>query len=146
LRGVSDRWQERQPLLRQCLKRIDADVLCFQECLTGRAGGGSRAGTCASAQVLAMRAFNQARGSWATPVLRPTRVHTGNPYRRVRPRTARAAPLVPRVPLQGGAVQPGALGWRAEMVSAALGCARWRQATRRCTAALPGCRHKMQQK
>ncbi len=30
-----DRWQERQPLLRQCLHQMDADVLCFQECLTG---------------------------------------------------------------------------------------------------------------
>ena len=35
LRGVMDRWQERKPLLRQCLQQIDADVLCFQECLTG---------------------------------------------------------------------------------------------------------------
>lgn len=35
LRGVMDRWVERQPLLRQCLQQIDADVLCFQECLTG---------------------------------------------------------------------------------------------------------------
>lgn len=35
LRGVMDRWQERQPLLRQCLQQMDADVLCFQECLTG---------------------------------------------------------------------------------------------------------------
>ena len=35
LRGVMDRWAERQPLLRQCLHDLDADVLCFQECLTG---------------------------------------------------------------------------------------------------------------
>lgn len=35
LRGVMDRWQERQPLLRQSLHQMDADVLCFQECLTG---------------------------------------------------------------------------------------------------------------
>jgi hypothetical protein len=35
LRGVMDRWQERQPLLRQCIDKMDADVLCFQECLTG---------------------------------------------------------------------------------------------------------------
>ncbi|PRW20733.1 endonuclease exonuclease phosphatase family [Chlorella sorokiniana] len=38
LRGVMDRWQERQPLLRQCLHQMDADVLCFQECLTGEFG------------------------------------------------------------------------------------------------------------
>ncbi|PSC67693.1 endonuclease exonuclease phosphatase family [Micractinium conductrix] len=38
LRGVMDRWQERKPLLRQCLQQIDADVLCFQECLTGEFG------------------------------------------------------------------------------------------------------------
>ncbi len=36
LRGVMDRWQERQPLLRNCLQQMDADVLCFQECLTGK--------------------------------------------------------------------------------------------------------------
>jgi len=44
LRGVSDRWVERQPLLRQCLHQMDADVLCFQECLTGE-----RVGWCVSA-------------------------------------------------------------------------------------------------
>ena len=30
-----DRWHEREPLLRQCLHGMDADVLCFQEVLTG---------------------------------------------------------------------------------------------------------------
>ncbi|GAB4819897.1 hypothetical protein N2152v2_006943 [Parachlorella kessleri] len=35
LRGVMDRWQERRPLLHECLKQLDADVLCFQEVLTG---------------------------------------------------------------------------------------------------------------
>ena len=38
LRGVMDRWKERKPLLRQCLQEMDADVLCFQECLTGECG------------------------------------------------------------------------------------------------------------
>lgn len=33
--GVMDRWHEREPLLRQCLHEMDADVLCFQEVLTG---------------------------------------------------------------------------------------------------------------
>ncbi len=37
LRGVMDRWQERRPLLGDCLKQLDADVLCFQEVLTGEA-------------------------------------------------------------------------------------------------------------
>jgi hypothetical protein len=35
IRGVMDRWGERQPLLRQCIKQMDADVLCMQEVLTG---------------------------------------------------------------------------------------------------------------
>ncbi|KAL4433763.1 hypothetical protein ABPG75_000204 [Micractinium tetrahymenae] len=38
LRGVMDRWYEREPLLRQCLRDMDADVLCFQEVLTGEFG------------------------------------------------------------------------------------------------------------
>lgn len=38
LRAVMDRWGERQPLLSQCLKQVDADILCFQECLTGEFG------------------------------------------------------------------------------------------------------------
>lgn len=38
LRGVMDRWHEREPLLRQCLHGMDADVLCFQEVLTGEFG------------------------------------------------------------------------------------------------------------
>ena len=38
LRGVMDRWSERQPLLRDCLEEMDADVMCFQECLTGEHG------------------------------------------------------------------------------------------------------------
>lgn len=35
LRGIMDRWSERRNVLQRCLKEIDADVLCFQECLTG---------------------------------------------------------------------------------------------------------------
>ncbi|KAF6261280.1 Endonuclease/exonuclease/phosphatase [Scenedesmus sp. NREL 46B-D3] len=35
IRGIMDRWPERAPLLRQCLKQADADVFCFQEVLTG---------------------------------------------------------------------------------------------------------------
>ena len=35
LRGVSDRWAERRPLLAQALREMDADVVCFQEVLTG---------------------------------------------------------------------------------------------------------------
>lgn len=35
LRGIMDRWTERKPVLKECLKEMDADVLCFQECLTG---------------------------------------------------------------------------------------------------------------
>lgn len=35
IRGISDRWAERQPLLRDCIASMDADVYCFQECLTG---------------------------------------------------------------------------------------------------------------
>lgn len=38
LRGVSDRWHERRALLASCLSDIDADVLCFQECMTGEYG------------------------------------------------------------------------------------------------------------
>lgn len=38
LRGVMDRWHEREPVLRQCLHDMDADVLCFQEVLTGEFG------------------------------------------------------------------------------------------------------------
>ena len=45
LRGVSDRWREREPLLRHCLSKIDADVLCFQECLTGARRRSAGAGT-----------------------------------------------------------------------------------------------------
>jgi hypothetical protein len=37
VRGVMDRWPERAPLLRGCLARLGADVLCFQEVLTGEA-------------------------------------------------------------------------------------------------------------
>jgi hypothetical protein len=35
VRGVMDRWEERLPLLRDTLARLDADVYCFQEVLTG---------------------------------------------------------------------------------------------------------------
>jgi hypothetical protein len=35
IRGVMDRWPERAPVLRQTLKAADADVVCFQEVLTG---------------------------------------------------------------------------------------------------------------
>uniref|UniRef100_A0A383VFS8 Endonuclease/exonuclease/phosphatase domain-containing protein n=1 Tax=Tetradesmus obliquus TaxID=3088 RepID=A0A383VFS8_TETOB len=35
IRGIMDRWPERAPLLRRCLKQADADVFCFQEVLTG---------------------------------------------------------------------------------------------------------------
>ncbi|KAG7674184.1 hypothetical protein NADE_009233 [Nannochloris sp. 'desiccata'] len=39
LRGVSDRYGERRKLLQLCIRdEIDADVLCFQECLTGEYG------------------------------------------------------------------------------------------------------------
>eukprot|EP00887_Chlorella_sp_A99_P003752 scaffold7.g3752.t1 len=38
IRGVSDRWAERRPLLQQALADIDADVVCFQEVLTGEYG------------------------------------------------------------------------------------------------------------
>ena len=38
LRGIMDRWSERRPVLQRCLSEIDADVLCFQECLTGKVG------------------------------------------------------------------------------------------------------------
>lgn len=37
-RAVSDRWQERQPLLKKTLKRMDSDVVCAQEVLTGEFG------------------------------------------------------------------------------------------------------------
>lgn len=35
IRGVMDRWQERAPLLKRCLQELDADVICFQEVMTG---------------------------------------------------------------------------------------------------------------
>ena len=35
LRGIMDRWQERAPVLQQCLGNLEADVFCFQEVLTG---------------------------------------------------------------------------------------------------------------
>eukprot|EP00775_Hariotina_reticulata_P008696 gene8696-8877_t len=35
IRGVMDRWPERAPVLKQCLKQADADIVCFQEVLTG---------------------------------------------------------------------------------------------------------------
>jgi hypothetical protein len=35
IRGIMDRWPERAPVLRQVLKQADADVVCFQEVLTG---------------------------------------------------------------------------------------------------------------
>lgn len=38
IRGIMDRWAERRPVLQQCIDDIDADVLCFQECLTGEYG------------------------------------------------------------------------------------------------------------
>lgn len=38
LRGVMDRWMERRPVLQHCIEDMDADVLCFQECLTGEYG------------------------------------------------------------------------------------------------------------
>lgn len=39
LRGVSDRYRERRKMLQLCIRdEIDADVLCFQECLTGEYG------------------------------------------------------------------------------------------------------------
>jgi hypothetical protein len=36
IRGISDRWPERGPFLKDCLQGTDADVVCFQEVLTGR--------------------------------------------------------------------------------------------------------------
>eukprot|EP00873_Tetraselmis_striata_P017788 jgi/Tetstr1/438052/TSEL_026678.t1 len=38
IRGISDRWPERLPLLRACLAELDADVYAFQEVLTGEFG------------------------------------------------------------------------------------------------------------
>lgn len=38
IRGVMDRWPERAPVLRQVLKQADADIVCFQEVLTGVCG------------------------------------------------------------------------------------------------------------
>ena len=38
LRGIMDRWAERRSILQGCLCEMDADVLCFQECLTGEYG------------------------------------------------------------------------------------------------------------
>lgn len=35
IRGVMDRWPERAPVLKKVLKQADADVVCFQEVLTG---------------------------------------------------------------------------------------------------------------
>jgi len=35
LRAIMDRWPERKPILKKCIEEINADVLCFQECLTG---------------------------------------------------------------------------------------------------------------
>jgi hypothetical protein len=36
IRGVMDRWIERAPVLKKVLKQADADVICFQEVLTGQ--------------------------------------------------------------------------------------------------------------
>lgn len=36
IRGVMDRWPERAPVLKKVLKQADADVICFQEVLTGQ--------------------------------------------------------------------------------------------------------------
>lgn len=41
IRGIMDRYVERFPVLKRCLKEMDADVVCFQECLTGAPSGGS---------------------------------------------------------------------------------------------------------
>jgi len=41
IRGVMDRWPERAPVLKQCLKQADADIVCFQEVLTGEVAAGS---------------------------------------------------------------------------------------------------------
>lgn len=56
LRGVMDRWQERRALLPDLLRKINADVICFQEVLTGEGDGrhvfhivGDPAGSCARA-------------------------------------------------------------------------------------------------
>lgn len=38
LRGIMDRWSERKAVLQRCLEDMDADVLCFQECMTGEYG------------------------------------------------------------------------------------------------------------
>jgi hypothetical protein len=38
IRGIMDRWPERRPLLAETLRRLDADVVCFQEVLTGEKG------------------------------------------------------------------------------------------------------------
>jgi hypothetical protein len=38
IRGIMDRWEERAPVLQQCLQKLDADVFCFQEVLTGGRG------------------------------------------------------------------------------------------------------------
>ncbi len=35
VRGIMDRWAERAPLLAECLNGLDADVVAFQEVLTG---------------------------------------------------------------------------------------------------------------
>lgn len=44
IRGIMDRWPERAPVLKQVLKQADADVVCFQEVLTGGWVGGCIAG------------------------------------------------------------------------------------------------------
>ncbi|KAI8469107.1 MAG: hypothetical protein J3K34DRAFT_522386 [Monoraphidium minutum] len=56
IRGVMDRWGERAPLLRRCLEKLDADVVCFQEVLTGEfmqdsklLGGGYKVYSCRAA-------------------------------------------------------------------------------------------------
>lgn len=41
IRGIMDRWEERQPLLKQCIKTIGADVYGFQEVLTGPCDSGN---------------------------------------------------------------------------------------------------------
>jgi exonuclease III len=47
IRGIMDRWPERAPLLRRCLKQADADVFCFQEVLTGGLGLAGKQQQCA---------------------------------------------------------------------------------------------------
>lgn len=111
LRGVMDRWPERAPLLGECLRQMDSDVLCFQEVLTGGCAHNS-----APCLVQPVRSYPErcclgtgcqvciSLQCW--PWVSLPRCRCPERCRRVWAGPAAAGRLLPRLSLQGRPLQP----------------------------------------